>query len=87
VEVVDKIPPPNFNPPLIDLEAPILIQVREFFSEPFSLFSNPHTMSRLSVSSSVVDPSSPFVSGTKGIPTMSTLPSLSTIGPTPSVLF
>jgi hypothetical protein len=82
VEVVDERPPPNFNPPLTDPEAPILVQVKEIFSEPFSLFSSPHTMSVPSVSSSVFEPSSPSSSGTWGIPVMSTLLSLTTIGPT-----
>jgi hypothetical protein len=44
VEVVDEHPPPNFNPPLTEPDAPILVQVREIFSEPFSLFSHPPTM-------------------------------------------
>jgi hypothetical protein len=62
VEVVDESPPPNFNPPLTDSDTPILVQVREFFSEPFSLFNDPHTMSGPSVSSSVVEPSIPSMS-------------------------
>jgi len=44
VEVVDEIPSPNFNPPLNSPNNPILIQIRELFSEPFSLFSDPHIM-------------------------------------------
>jgi hypothetical protein len=92
VAVVEKGPPPNFNPPLTKIDTPMLIQVRELLSEPFSLFIHPPTMSRLSVMSSVVDPSIPFSSGTrgkpfKGIPEMSTFPSLNTIGPTPSMSF
>jgi hypothetical protein len=59
VEVVKKSPPPHFNPPLIDPRDPVLIQVRELFSEPFSLFNDPHIMSDPSVLSSVVEPSNP----------------------------
>jgi hypothetical protein len=43
VEVVDESPPPHFNPPLTGPNDPILVQVRDLFSEPFSLFSDPHT--------------------------------------------
>jgi hypothetical protein len=49
MEVVDENPPPKFNPPLTNPYAPVLIQVRELCSEPFSLFIDPHTMSRPSV--------------------------------------
>jgi hypothetical protein len=87
VEVVDEIPPPNFNPPLNNLEELVLIQLRDLFSEPLSLFSDPYTMSNVSVSSSVAKPSIPSVSGTQGISVMSTLPSLSVTGPTPSMHF
>jgi hypothetical protein len=44
VEVVDECPPPNFNPPFTEPDTPILVQVMEFFGEPFSLFSYPSTM-------------------------------------------
>jgi hypothetical protein len=67
VEVVDEHPPQNFNPPLTEPNTPILVQVREIFSEPFSLFTHPPTMSGPSVSSSVAEPTSPSSSGTGGI--------------------
>jgi hypothetical protein len=51
VEVVDEIPPTNLNPPLTDPDAPILVQVRELFSEPFSMFNEPYIMLGPSVSS------------------------------------
>jgi len=86
VEVVDESPPSSFNPPLTNLDTLILIQVRELFSEPFYLFSDPHTMSGPSVSSSVSEPSSPSTSKTAGILVMSTLPSLSAIGPIQTML-
>jgi hypothetical protein len=35
VEVVNEIPPPKFNPRLIELGSPLLIQVRDIFGEPF----------------------------------------------------
>jgi hypothetical protein len=66
--VVDEHPPQNFNPPLTEPDTPLLVQVREIFSEPFSLFSHPPTMSGPSVSSSVVEPMSPSSSGTGGNP-------------------
>jgi hypothetical protein len=40
VEVVDEGPLSNFNPPLIDLEAPLLVKEGDIFSHPFSLFNN-----------------------------------------------
>jgi hypothetical protein len=90
--VVDECPPQNFNPPLIERDAPLLVQVRKIFSAPFSLFIHPPTMSGTHVSSSVVEATSPSSSGTGGnplesIPMMSTLPPLSFIGPTPSKPF
>jgi hypothetical protein len=80
VEVVDEHPPPNFehpppnfNPPLIEPDTPLLVQVREIFSEPFYLFSHPPTMLGPSVSSSVSESMSAYSSGSrrnplKGIP-------------------
>jgi hypothetical protein len=56
LEVVGEHPPPNFNPPLTKLDTSLLVQVREIFSEPFSLFSHPPTMLGPSVSSSVSEP-------------------------------
>jgi len=53
--VVDESPPQNFNPPLIEPDAPLLVQVREIFSAPFSLFSHPPKILGTSVSSSVVE--------------------------------
>jgi hypothetical protein len=49
VEVVYEIPPPKFNPSLIDPKAPLLVQEGDIFSEPFSLFNNPYTMSGTSI--------------------------------------
>jgi hypothetical protein len=43
-EVVDESPPPNYNPPLTNPKEPILVQVRELFRSPFSLFRNPTNM-------------------------------------------
>jgi hypothetical protein len=77
VEVVDERPPQNFNPPLTEPNAPLLVQVREIFSAPFSLFSHPPTMSGTSVSSSVVEATSPSSSGTGGNP-LGSIPVMST---------
>jgi len=85
VEVVNESPPPNFNPPSTSPYMLVLVQIREIFSELFSLFNNPHTISGPSGSSSVAEPSSPSMSGTRSISVISTLPSLSTIRPTPSM--
>jgi len=87
VDVVEECPPQNLNPPLTEPDAPLLVQVREYFSDPFSLFCHPPTMSRTSVAFSVVEPSSPYLSGTMGIHVISTLTSLSSIRPTSSMPF
>jgi hypothetical protein len=90
--VVDERPPQNFNPPLTEPNTPILVQVMEIFSEPFSLFTHPLTMLGPSVFSIVVEPTILSSSGTGrnplgAIPVMSTLPPLSSIRPTPSIPF
>jgi len=56
VEVVYEGTPTNFNPPLTNRDEPLLVQVREIFSDPFYLFSHPPTMLGPSVSSSVSEP-------------------------------
>jgi hypothetical protein len=92
VEVVEECCPPNFNLPLTEPNDPILFQVREIFSEPFSLFSDPPTMLGPNVSSSIAEHMSPSSSGIGGnspggILTMSTLPPLRSIRPTLSISF
>jgi hypothetical protein len=47
--VVDERPPQDFNPPLTGPDTPLLVQVREIFSAPFSSFSHPPTMLTTSV--------------------------------------
>jgi hypothetical protein len=83
IEVVDEIPPPNFNPPLTGPFDPVLLRVGEHFSEPFSLFNNPHMMFGMSDSSSKGVPTTSSSSVMKNTLVMSSLPSIKVVGPTP----
>jgi len=53
IEVIDEIPPPKFNPPLIVPFNPLLIQVNIPFGDHVSYFNNPHKNSCINGSSSM----------------------------------
>jgi hypothetical protein len=85
IEVIDEIPPPKFHPPLTGPFDPVLLRVKEHFSEPFFLFNNLHTMFGTSDSLSMGVPTTSSYSFMGGTSMVSPFPSISVVGSTSSM--